>query len=312
MAENPAKRTRPGGLGRGLSALIGGAAGPGGVSGAPPAPGGDTGEVRRLPLDRLRAADWQPRHAFPAESLEELVASIREHGILQPLLVRARGNIFEVIAGERRLRAAAAAGLAEVPVRVLEVDDREALELALIENLQREDLDPIEEAEGYRALGERFGLTQEQIAARVGRARASVANALRLLGLPDPVRESLAAGRLSVGHAKVLLGLAIPEEQRRLAARAEKEGWSVRELERRVARLARPPRVARMARDDVPASHVRYLADRLREKLGTGVTVHSPRTLANGRKAKGAIHIDFYSSEDLDRLIELLGLRDDL
>jgi ParB family chromosome partitioning protein len=243
--------------------------------------------------------------------LDELVQSVRERGVLQPLLVRAAGEGYELIAGERRLRAAVAAGLAEVPVRTMAVSDREALELALIENLQREDLDPIEEAEGYRMLGERFQLTQEQIAERVGKGRASVANAMRLLGLPEAVRVMLEDGRLSVGHAKVLLGLSIPQEMESLARQSVKDGGSVRDLERAVDRLRRGPRRRRSALPDVPAPHVRDIEDRLKQKLGSSVQITPSRTLANGRKASGRIEIEFYSADDLDRLMLILGLTEE-
>ena len=260
----------------------------------------------------MRAAAWQPRRVFRDDALSELTASIRERGVLQPLWVRERDGEFELIAGERRLRAARAAGLAEVPVQVLDVDDRQALELALVENLQREDLDPIEEAEGYRALAETFDLTQEQIAERVGRARASVANALRLLSLPDFVKTALSDGQLSAGHAKALLGLHHPNAQSGVARRAIKEGWSVRDTERAVVRLNRPARPARAAREEVPEGHTQFLADQLRQRLGTRVSVQSPKTFANGRKAPGSVRIEYYGSEDLDRLMELLGLTDAL
>jgi len=269
------------------------------------------GEIERIPIARIRAAGWQPRRHFRVEALSELVESVRAHGILQPLLVRAVGDGFELIAGERRLRAAAEAGLAEVPVKIMEVDDRGAMELALIENLQREDLDPIEEAEGYRQLAERHGLTQDEIAQRVGRARATIANALRLLSLPEAVRELIASGALSVGHAKALLGLAIPEEQTALARRAVREGLSVRELERIVARAARPKRVRRPAASDVPEALLRDVTERLQRKLGAAVRVTPSRALASGRRARGEIAIEFYTADDLDRLLVILGVSDE-
>jgi ParB family chromosome partitioning protein len=224
--------------------------------------------------------------------------------------VRAAGDGYELIAGERRLRAATAAGLAEVPVKVMQVDDREALELALVENLQREDLDPIEEAEGYRSLLERFQLTQEQIAERVGKARATVANALRLLALPADVRRMVEEGALSAGHAKALLGLALPAEQSVVAGRVAKEALSVRATEKLVARLGRPPRKPRAFRPDVPEVQRRHLEEQMREKLGTAVAIHPSRTLSNGRRARGTLVIDFHDADDLDRLLLLLGITD--
>ena len=304
-----------GGLGRGLNALIREAA----ATATPPAPAeaaaaadAPDGGIRLVPVERIRAGRWQPRHQFRPEAMEELVASIRERGVLQPLLVLAAGDVFELIAGERRLRAATAAGLREVPVRLMVVDDRGALEMALVEKLQREDLDPIEEAQGYASLLTQFRLTQEQVSERVGKARATVANALRLLELPDAVKDLVREGRLSAGHAKALLALAIPAEREALARRAVKEGLSVREVERDVARVARGPRVRRASRDDVPADHAKYLEERLRERLGTGVRVESSRTFADGRKARGAVTIEYYSADDLDRLMVILGVSNDL
>lgn len=303
---------RPGGLGRGLGALIPRANAVAAVAGDPrPETAAPESEVRRVPVGSIRTGVWQPRRTFRPEPLAELIQSVRERGVLQPLLVRAAGEGYELIAGERRLRAAVAAGLAEVPVRLMAVSDREALELALIENLQREDLDPIEEAEGYRMLGERFHLTQEQIAGRVGKGRASVANALRLLGLPEAVRVMLEDGRLSVGHAKVLLGLSVPQEMESLARQSAKEGWSVRDLERAVDRIRRGPRRRRSAQPDVPAPHVRDIEDRMKQKLGSAVHITPSRTLANGRKASGRIEIEFYSADDLDRLMLILGLTEE-
>ncbi len=293
-------------LGRGLGALI---------HDEPPPEGEEAvaaGDVMRVPRDRIRPCPWQPRKSFEPDSLEELVQSVRAHGVLQPLLVREREDHLELIAGERRLRAAELAGLDEVPVIPMEVPDQEALELALVENLQREDLNAVEEAEGYRALMETFELTQEQAAERVGKGRATVANALRLLALPDPVKQRLAEGGLSPGHAKVLLSLEIPEEQTALAEQVVRDRWSVRDLEKQVKARTRPPRKPRAEREDIPPEHLRDLSERLYQRLGTSVRVVSSKTLANGKKARGRVEIDFYSPDDLDRLVEILGLGDDL
>ena len=296
------------GLGRGLSALI---------KDSPPAPEtapaaeGERGVVR-LPVEQIHKSPWQPRHEMKPEAIEGLARSIREHGVLQPLLVRRVEDRYELIAGERRLRAAQAAELREVPARIMEVSDREALELALIENLQREDLNLIEEAEGYRTLAEKFEMTQEQIAQRVGKARATVANSLRLLELPDAVKQKIAEGALSAGHAKVLLGLEIPRERELLAVRTLKEGLSVRALEKVVERLRRMPRKPRAERSDLPESYLESLTDRLHQHFGTSVHVLPCRTLANGRKAKGNITIEFYTNDELDRLLALLGLSENL
>jgi ParB family transcriptional regulator, chromosome partitioning protein len=295
------------GLGRGLGALIKDSA----PVAAPAAAAPGAGPLK-APLSSIRRSPWQPRHRFEAESLAELVQSVKERGVLQALLVRRAGDGYELIAGERRLRAATEAGLTEVPVTVMDVTDREALELALVENLQRADLNLIEEAEGYRALGEKFGLTQDEVAQRVGKARPTVANALRLLELPDPVKQLVAENRLSAGHAKVLLGLENDREKELLAERALKEGLSVRTLERIVQRLRRAPRRARAEKADIPAEHVKYLLEQMHQKLGTGVRLTPSRTLANGRKARGCLEIDFFSSDELDRILVILGLEGSL
>ncbi len=296
------------GLGRGLQSLIKDDM----PAAAAAAPAAQAAGPARIPVAAIRNNPWQPRRVFEAEALEELTSSIRERGVIQPLLVRQTAEGYELIAGERRLRAAREAGLTEVPAIVVEAADRDALEIALIENLQREDLNIIEQAEGFRVLSETFGLTQEQIAQRAGLARASIANTLRLLELPDSVRALLASGRLSAGHAKVLLSLEIAAEREVLAARCAEEELSVRTLERIVRRMLRAPRKPRAARADVPAEHVKYIAERMRQHLGTSVRVIPTRTLANGKKAKGRVEIDLYSNDDLDRLLERLGLSGNL
>jgi ParB family chromosome partitioning protein len=230
--------------------------------------------------------------------------------VLQPLLVRRMDDGYQLIAGERRLTAAREAGLEEVPAVVMELDDREALEVALVENLQREDLNLIEEAEGYQALCEEFNMTQEQVAERVGKARASVTNALRLLKLPGDVRELISQKQLSAGHAKVLLGLEIPEEQGRWAQRVVREDMSVRELEKQMTRAHRPRRRKRTSQSDLPEEHMRYLIDQLHQHLGTSVRIAPCRTLANGKKTTGCIEIDFYSGDELDRILQMLGFTD--
>ena len=194
------------------------------------APAPDNRErVQRVPLDRIRPCPLQPRKDFSDEALRELADSIREQGIVQPLIVRERGGFFELIAGERRWRAAQLLNLPEVPVITREADDRAVLELALIENLQRENLNAVEEAHGYAQLAEQFQLTQEDIAAKVGKSRAAVANSLRLLKLPAIVQKYLREGRLSVGHAKVILGLTDEKQQQLAAERVIKEGLNVRQ-----------------------------------------------------------------------------------
>ena len=292
------------GLGRGLSALIRD------TPVEPVATAVSRTGTPTVEVSKIRPNPWQPRRVFSKEALDELAASIREHGVLEPLIVRKVEDGYELIAGERRWRAAQEAGLAEVPVRVLEADDQKALELALVENLQRADLNVIEEAEGYRTLSTKFGLTQDEIALRVNKARASVANALRLLGLPGEVKGFVAEGLLSAGHAKVLLGVAIEAHACALAERAIKEGLSVRDLERIVEHSRLTPRKRREVKEDIPASHVTFLTDKLHRHFGTSVRLLPCRTLTNGRKTKGNIQIDYYSNDDLTRILELLGLRE--
>ncbi|MBP7274661.1 MAG: ParB/RepB/Spo0J family partition protein [Kiritimatiellae bacterium] len=313
-----------GGLGRGLGALIAPRRSESGTSDASPAaaasaalsaaahahaaqtPGGPPSMVE---VGRIRANRRQPRHRFEAEPMDELVSSIRAHGILQPLIVRRSDEGYELIAGERRLRAARAIGLTSVPARLVDCDDATALEWALVENLQRENLNPIEEADGYRELQEQFKLTQEQVAERVGKPRATVANALRLLSLPADVREMVEQGRLAAGHAKVLLS-APTGLMSALARQCAIEGWSVRDLEREAAKRSRgvAPRKPRVARDDVPPEHARDLQELLQQKLGTAVRVTSSQTLPNGKKRRGRIEIDYLTADDLDRLMLILGL----
>lgn len=295
------------GLGRGLGALITE------VPKAEAAGAGADGTPREeIAIERIRKGVWQPRRDFDKSALSDLAASIAQHGILQPLLVRSVGDMYEIIAGERRFRAAREAGLTAVPVVIVEAADREALELALIENLQREDLNPIEEAEGYQQLAEKFSLTQEEIARQVGKGRATIANALRLLALAAGVQEWLAEGRLSVGHAKVLLGVEIEAEQESLARRVVLENLSVRELERLLAprRRSAGRKKGRAPASDLPEHHIEALSDRLRDHFGTAVHVQPCRTLPNGKKAKGTLQLDFHSNEELDRLLERMGLEE--
>ena len=256
-------------------------------------------------MTRVQPCAFQPRRQFATEELQELADSIREQGILQPLIVRRRGDDYELIAGERRWRAAKLAGLNEVPALVREADDLKVLELALIENLQREDLNPIEEAEGYRQLAERFQLRQEDIAARVGRSRVSVANALRLLKLPDALQAHVRNGQLSVGHAKVILGLEVADRQTLAVDRVLRDGLNVRQTEDLVARLQAPSaRTAvggRTGSLSGPDPHLGVLQERLQERLGTRVRLRY-------RKGKGSVEIQFFSDDDLERVLELIGI----
>jgi ParB family chromosome partitioning protein len=283
--------TRRRGLGRGLEALI-----PGGTE----APGGQDA-VRRLPVSELRPNPRQPRRDLSRADLEELAESIREHGVLQPLVVTPAtdGDGYLLIAGERRLEAARLIGLETVPVVVRVADERLSLELALVENLQRDDLDPLEAAEGYRQLVEDFGISHEQVAQRVGKSRSSVSNTLRLLRLPASVRQALGSGRLSEGHARALLALPTAQAQSAAAQTVVKRGLSVRQTEDLVQRLTGQRRRTSAVRRRSPEEAA--VEEQLRQALGTKVT------LRRGRKG-GNVIIHFYSEEELEALLErLLG-----
>ncbi len=304
------------GLGRGLDALIkdGSTAKQQATKKTVPAKAPATPQtgVREVATSAVVASPWQPRTVFDSASLTELVESIKVHGILQPLLVREMGSKYELIAGERRLRAAQAALRKKVPVIVIEASDEKALEIALIENLQREDLNPIEEAEGYALLQKKFNLTQEKVAEQVGKARASVANALRLLELADGIRRYVAEGLLSVGHAKVLLSVDSEKEKELLAKRCIKEGLSVRALETIVKRLGRPAKKPRAEKTDLPGDYLQSLTDELHQFFGTSVRISPSKTLTNGRKVKGSLEIDYHDNDELDRLLTIMGYTSDL
>ncbi|MBR6021023.1 MAG: ParB/RepB/Spo0J family partition protein, partial [Kiritimatiellae bacterium] len=276
-----------------------------------PAPSGAPAVVR-IPLAKIAKSPWQARRHFGEEELAGLSASIREHGVLQPVLVRRKDDGYELIAGERRFRAAEAAGLAEIPAQIKDTTDEAAMALALIENIQREDLNLIEEAEGYRMLLRDFGLTQEEASARLGKPRATIANALRLLDLSDELKRAVAEGRLSAGHAKVLLGA--PEAEREgLARRVMAQGLSVRALERLLAARRAEKRPAPPPPPDPSsafARQLRALADRIQVELGTKVQLTPARTWSNGRKEAGRMVIEFYDEGDLTRLLETLNLAD--
>ena len=296
------------GLGRGLDALIKEKKVTAPVMDAP-AP--DNAGITKISVGRIKVNPMQPRRIFRNEQLNELIASIKEHGILQPLLVRQKEKHFELIAGERRLRAAKAANLPEVPVILLDIGDQEALEIALIENLQRDDLNIMEEAEGYKELADKFKLTQDEIAKRVGKARASVANMLRLLALPAGIKKMLEGGQLSAGHGKVLLGVDIDAEKELLAQRILREGLSVRALEKIIEQMNKPKKKPRAEKTDLPIDYVRHLSEKLHQHFGTAVHINSTKTLSNGKKVKGSIQIDYYNNEDLTRVLEILGIGSD-
>jgi len=256
-------------------------------------------------LEQIVPCPFQPRKDFAPETLRELADSVREQGIVQPLIVRERNGRLELIAGERRWRAAQLAGVGQVPVLVRQADDRAVLELALIENLQRENLNPIEEAQGYAQLVDQFHLTQEEVAAKVGKSRAAVANSLRLLRLPPQLQGYLRNGRLSVGHAKVVLGLATESHQKVAGERIVRELLNVRQAEALVAKLqSRETAPSHQSAPSIPPSrdaHLASLEDRLRERFGTKVQLR----YAQG---KGALEIAFFSDAELERVLQLLGV----
>jgi ParB family chromosome partitioning protein len=277
-------------LGKGLSALI------------PDVPEPRSGPIE-VDVDRLSPNDFQPRTSVDDARLDELVQSIKSNGVIQPIVVRRTGDRFQIIAGERRWRAAKRAGLQRVPVAVRNVapgQEKSLLEMALIENIQREDLNPIEEARAYRRLADDFQLRQEDIASAVGKDRASVANYLRLLKLPDEVRNEVASGRLSMGHARALLALTNEADQRRTARDVIARNLSVRETESVVKKIAEGGAPARQAPPPKPVDvHTRAAEDRLRLVLGTRIRIvrHGPR---------GRIEIDFNSEDELIRIYEQL------
>jgi ParB family transcriptional regulator, chromosome partitioning protein len=285
------------GLGKGLGALIS-------VSPALRSPEPTAGEqVQQVPLARIVPSPLQPRREFAREALEELIDSIRQRGIIQPLIVRPVRDNYELIAGERRWRAAKQVGLSEAPVIVRQASDLEVLELSLIENLQRADLNPIEEAHAYARLANEFGMHQEEIAQKVGKSRTSVANSMRLLDLDPQVQTWVVQDLLSVGHAKVLLGLKSQEDQRVMAEKILRQSSTVRTTERMVARqLGRLAGTRRKKQAvQISSASLSDLENRLQQHLATHVTIH------HGEK-RGKIEIEYYGEDDLDRVITALGL----
>lgn len=291
-------------LGKGLGALI---RKPGAIMPDPTLPR-DGESVEKVTLDRLVPSPLQPRKHFPEDRLEELKESIRQHGIIQPLIVREVGGKFELIAGERRFRASQLLGLLEVPVIRRTASDRDVLEMALIENLQREDLDPVEEARAYDRLAREFSLRQEDIASRVGKNRATVANAIRLLELDEVVQGYLARGLITTGHAKAVLAIKAPDHQRAVAEQVIKRKLTVRQTEALVSQQlastgggnGKRRKPGAPAENHLPV-HLADIEKRLRDKFATHVNVvHSDK--------KGRIEIEYYGDEDLDRILESLGM----
>ena len=289
------------GLGKGLGALIN-------TRVAAPVPSEEQGErIQNIRLDQIIPSPLQPRTEFRDEQLRDLIDSIRERGIIQPLIVRLAAGKYELIAGERRFRASLEVGLTEAPVIVRKASDQEVLELALIENLQRADLNPIEEAAAYSRLSREFHLTQEEIARRVGKSRAAVANAMRLMELDEEVQKHLTQGRISVGHAKVLLGVKTPEEQRLLAEQIIRRNASVRDAEELIAahlagageKKKRKGKAGRGIPELPPA--LKHLENRLQHRFSTRVSLHHA-------EKKGHIAIEYYGADDLQRLIAEFGI----
>ncbi len=284
-----------GGLGKGLDSLF---------EDLPPEEGAES-EVTRLPLREIEPDPDQPRKNFDEEALAALSASIAENGLLQPIAVRPKkaGPGYIIIAGERRWRAARMAGLEEVPVLVKEVTDEQAAALALIENLQREDLDPIEVAEGCRQLIDRYGLTQEEAANRLGKSRSAIANSMRLLTLPEPVREQVRTGAISAGHAKAILGLASEELMTAAADQVAARGLNVRQTESLCRKLSRPPKPPKQEDAFTRPVLAAEVEASLREVTGSEVRV-------DYKDGKGTLHIAFYSDDQLRQFAGLLGQYD--
>lgn len=287
-------------LGKGLGALIN-------TKVASPEPIAEDGErVEKIPVGSIIPSPFQPRREFKDEALAELADSIREHGIIQPLIVRKNGSQFELIAGERRWRSAQRAGLAEVPVIVRQATDRDVLELALIENLQRADLNVIDEARAFSRLAAEFDLRQEDIAQRVGRSRAAVANSMRLLELHPQIQTWLTQNLLTVGHAKVVLGLKNPEDQLAVAENILRTSGTVRDTEKLVHNFLHkhgltPSRRAGRSSNGTLSPLMQNLQNRLQSHLATHVVL-------NHADKKGRIEIEYYGADDLERLLKLLGI----
>ncbi|MAB76668.1 MAG: transcriptional regulator [Verrucomicrobiales bacterium] len=302
----PSNNSPKKGLGKGLNALIKTPASVPVSSGGGNEADPETGErVQRVGLDKVVASPFQPRKRFRDDNLDELVESIREHGVIQPLIVRQVEGKYELIAGERRWRASTKLGLDEVPVILREASDRDVLEMALIENLQREDLDALEEAEAYFRLAKDFGLKQDEIASRVGKNRATVSNAIRLLELDKDVQILVSRRLLSSGHAKAILGIKSKAEQKMLAELVVKKKLNVRETEKLVSEQINGKTTtkgtAKPKLSPQAEAYIRQIQDRLRSRFATNIAIHHT-------DKRGKIEIEYYGNEDLGRILELLGV----
>lgn len=297
---------KPRRLGRGLEALIPGALSPASTSPAPATAAAQPSEYQRLPLARIRPNPYQPRREFDEAGLAELQASLRTSGLLQPITVRPVSNGFELVSGERRLRAATRLGWTDIPAIVREMDDRTLLTLALVENLQRADLNAVEEARGYRRLSEEFGLTHAQIADAVGKDRTSVTSLLRILNLPASVLDLVERDQLSAGHARALVSVDDERRALQLATEAVARQLSVRELERRVREIQERPAMrgapSSSAAPKPPAASpvLRRLEDELRRRLQTDVRIR-----LSGAE-RGTLEVSFYSADDLERVLDVV------
>ena len=290
------KKKRKMALGRGLDALIPDLGVVEELTGSPPA---ESKNYFLCAIDMIRPNRYQPRRQFSPDELEELAASIRSQGVIQPLLVRRDDVGYELVAGERRLRAAALAGLDQVPVVVKEISDAKMLEISIVENIQRANLNPMEEAEAYFRLIDEFDLTQEQAAERVGKSRSAVANFLRLRQLPDPIKESILEGALHMGHARALLGVDTPVKQQAAWREVIAKKLSVRETEALIKRMNAPPKPDLAPEPTPEQRYYRDISEDLSRHFGTRVRIQR-------RGKKGRLEIDFFSDDDLDRLLTLL------
>lgn len=274
-------------LGKGLDALI------------PSLSIHDDDKVVEIPLSQLRANPYQPRKTFNDEAIQELAESIRQHGVIQPIIVRSVLKGYEIIAGERRFRASQYCGKATIPAVVRSFSDQQVMEIALIENLQRENLNAMEIAVAYQGLMEQFSLTQEELSLKVGKSRSHIANFLRLLSLPEEVKENVSRGTLSMGHARAIVGIKDPILVKQLAKQCVEQEWSVRELEEAVKNLDRKPADKAKPKVKNRDPYIDHLEEDLRERFKTTVKIKH-------NKDKGKIELDYYSKQDLERLLELL------